>query len=327
MQALERDDLEEDRAERIDVGALVRVDRVADLLRRHVPGRPENVPVKGLHADGRVGREHLGLGHDLGDAPVEHVDLAEVADHHVRGLEIAVHDPARMRVVDRHAHVPEHAEELGERPLADGFGLAADQREQQRLERLPGDALHGEEVVAVLVEADVVHGDDRGVLEAALHAHLAKEPGARLGRLRQHRAEHLEGDLATDRAVGDETHLAHAAAAEHAPRGIAWPCGQGCGRPVRGALGHPSRHRPRLLLRAFARVVGAVLERIGHVSSTGRFFATLQSTTRAAMHQPRSLLRERDRRHFPGRGRLRRHFSGRGRLRRHFPGRGRLRRH
>ena len=63
---------------------------------------------------------------------------------------------------------------------------------------------------------EVVHRDDRGVLELPLHARLAHEARERAGRARLG-ADPLDRDLATDRAIEEEIHRAHAALTEERP--------------------------------------------------------------------------------------------------------------
>src|SRR5688572_29569900 len=110
MQRLQREDLEQDATERIDIGATVERALSADLLRRDVARRAEDRPCDGL---GTAIRHRTGpdagvdvceaaavLASLLGDArnaPVEYVDLAEVAELNVRRLEIAMNDAARVR--------------------------------------------------------------------------------------------------------------------------------------------------------------------------------------------------------------------------------------
>ena len=89
----ECDDLEEDEAERVDVGALVGVFAVDGLRREETRRAGDGVR---LHPGGRV---VAGL-HDLmGDAPVHDVGLAEFADEDVFRLEVAVHDVAAVGVI------------------------------------------------------------------------------------------------------------------------------------------------------------------------------------------------------------------------------------
>jgi hypothetical protein len=75
----------------------------------------------------------------LGEAPVDNLHFAERSDHHIRRLEIAVHDAARVGVGHGLAHLLEHAEEsaLILRRLA--------ARVEQRSECLALDQLHREE--------------------------------------------------------------------------------------------------------------------------------------------------------------------------------------
>ena len=110
----------EHRAEREHVGALV--DRLAArLLGRHVRGRAHDRAGDGqrrrsLHRRARrrlastasasaarlCGARALSVGVEiLREAPVDHDRLAEVAEQHVAGLEIAMDDPLAVRVRDR----------------------------------------------------------------------------------------------------------------------------------------------------------------------------------------------------------------------------------
>ena len=68
------------------------------------------------------------LADDLRDAPVEHVDLAEVAEHDVGRLEIAVDDAARVRELDREADVDERAQQALAREPRRDRGRVEDRR-------------------------------------------------------------------------------------------------------------------------------------------------------------------------------------------------------
>src|SRR5207237_6925920 len=80
----------------------------------------------------------VGLTDDLRDAPVEHVDLAEVAEHDVVGLEIAMDDPADVRELDREADLREAAQQALERERGAIAGEDLGQRG-------PGELAHREE--------------------------------------------------------------------------------------------------------------------------------------------------------------------------------------
>ena len=96
------DQLREQRAEREDVGARDRRRRASCLLRRHESRRADH--------------RRLGIGAAvLRDAPVHHVDLAEAADHHVLGLQVAMHDAVRVRERDGIEDAAEHGQPVGER--------------------------------------------------------------------------------------------------------------------------------------------------------------------------------------------------------------------
>ena len=111
---------------------------------------------------------------DARDAPVEHVHLAVVAEHDVRRLEIAVDDAARVRELDREAHVDERAQQRA--------GSGAPARASLLGERDAGEPLHREERAARLVDAELVDRDDRRVIEAGLDPRLAQEPRDRARR-------------------------------------------------------------------------------------------------------------------------------------------------
>ena len=83
--------------------------------------------------------------------------------------------PRDVGEVDRVADAREGAEELAACELADGFLLAHAQRVDDSLESHPADALHREVERSVGVAPEVVHRDDRRVLELPLDARLAKE--------------------------------------------------------------------------------------------------------------------------------------------------------
>ena len=204
-ESLAREPLEQRRAERVDVRGRADHARIADLLGRHVTRRPEQrAGLRGVGAARDVAAEGIGLvaAVDARDAPVEHVDLAEVTDHDVRRLEIAVHDVMLVRELDGAAHVDERAQQALARPRA-----------LRLRQRHAGEPLHREERQAPRVATDLVYGHDRRVLQARLDLRLAQEPRDRVGR-RRLAAHPLDRDVAADLVVMAEHDLAHAADAE-----------------------------------------------------------------------------------------------------------------
>ena len=105
----------------------------------------------------------------LREAPVDHDGLAEVADQHVAGLEIAVDDPLAVRVRDRVARGGEARNDrepvLELRRLGDHL-----------VERPARHQLHREERLAGRPAAGLVDRHDAGVLQARGDQRLALEP-------------------------------------------------------------------------------------------------------------------------------------------------------
>ena len=150
----------------------------------------------------------------LGQSPVDHQGLAELSQHHVRGLEVAMqHPPAmgiRHDVADPHEvvqHLPKRDSLPADRArvvkLADSF-----------LERLAAHQSHGVEQATVRVFAQRVNRHDAGVLEPAGDLGLEQKPRPALpvGRLRS--LDQLERDFPIEPAVLGDEHFAQAAACQ-----------------------------------------------------------------------------------------------------------------
>ncbi len=117
-----------------------------------------------------------------------------------------------VRVVNRAADLQEVRQDAPTGESLDVLVLSAREAEQDARERLPANPLHGE-VEAAVLDAQVVDGDDRGVLELALDARLAQEALARLGRL-DVGVHDLGRDAPADALVLAQADLAHAAGTE-----------------------------------------------------------------------------------------------------------------
>ena len=135
-----RDQLERDRAERVDVSAVI--DLVAlRLLRRQVLRRADDRAGGGV-LDALL-RALVGLA-ELGDAEVEELDerllAANVDEKHVIGLEIAMNDPDLVRGEQCTRERAEQLADLGDR---DPFALASGSQ------RFAAQPLHHEVVAAV----------------------------------------------------------------------------------------------------------------------------------------------------------------------------------
>src|SRR5262249_22532149 len=174
-------------------GARVRL-LAPHLLRGHVIGRAHHGP----------GGGHLG-GAEAGEAEVHDLDLAARLDVEVAGLEVPVDDLLGVRVGEAVAGLLHDVELLPDVPDAPAVDELAEVRALEQL--------HRHEDPALLL-AEVVHGDDVGVVQARRRLRLAEEalaglafragaPGDRLDRHQtvQERVVRLE-DLA-HRALAD----------------------------------------------------------------------------------------------------------------------------
>jgi hypothetical protein len=114
---------------------------------------------------------------DARDAPVEHVHLAEVAEHDVLGLEVAVNHTTAVGERYGLAHATHRRQQAPPRVGLRGGGVAAPKPLDDCGEGEAVDPLHREERRAVGPRPEVVDRDDAGVLELPLHQRLAHEPG------------------------------------------------------------------------------------------------------------------------------------------------------
>ena len=168
---------------------------------------------------------HLGLGRlparveAQRDAPVEQVHLTETADHHVLGLDVAVHHPLGVGEFQCVA-------DLHEDPQVRGLTIFVAVLElgpkgvlwitSKLTPRHPVDALHDDEWLALRVLPEHVHRDDGGVLE------LARDPGlahqiARPGRRSAITVQGLDRHLALEGSLLRKSHDSHPTGAENLP--------------------------------------------------------------------------------------------------------------
>jgi hypothetical protein len=157
----------------------------------------------------------------LREAEVEHLGVAAVGHEDVGGLDVAVHDPARVRSVERVGDLDPELEDLRrrQRPLPDPL-----------LQRPPLQVLHHQERLA-LVLADVVDGADVGVVERRGGHRLALEALARGLVVEQLLRQELERHRAVEPRVLRPANDAHAAATEPLEDAVV-----GDGPPDHGAL-------------------------------------------------------------------------------------------
>jgi hypothetical protein len=178
---------EHHRAERVHVGAWI--DRpAADLLRRHVRGRPDE--------RARLGEIRVRLGPR--DPEVEQLDRVEAPrfEEEVRRFEIAMDDPARMRGAECARRGARDEERVGD---AERMMIEA---RRQIFARQP---LHREVLRAVVHRAVREVANDVRVIDRGEHLDLAREPERRL-----RRCDDLERDLEVGLRVARSVHPPHA---------------------------------------------------------------------------------------------------------------------
>ena len=199
MRRLSRHDLVQDRPHQVDVRCRPELVKrtVFAHFRRHVRGRASHAV---RHPDRRIG-QHLFRD---GNAPVHQQDFAEIAKHHVLGLQVAMDHAAGVRERDG-VRDPHPDFQVLRQPVAG----------QPRAPRRTLDLLHRIEQLALLIERQIVDRHDVGVSQLARHHGLGQELLALLVVLGQSRRQHLQGDRPVDRFLPGLVHDSHRALAEH----------------------------------------------------------------------------------------------------------------
>ncbi len=197
-----RKKLEDDRAQRPNVGARIDPTRVAYLLRGHVGWRTEHLSGRRNALIGRVGR--------LGDAEVEHLHerrpVRPMREKEVRGLEVAVDDAETMRVGNRNTRL---------RDVVDGLrhgkrALSADAPEIGAV-----DVFHDEERLTARQRAEIADPRDVLAFDARGRPCFAEEPRD-VGWLHGERSmEELQRHDLAELNVRRTNDDAHAALPEH----------------------------------------------------------------------------------------------------------------
>ena len=190
------------------------------------------------------------------EAEVEHLEHAVGPQHHVLGLEIAMHDAGVVRAQERRGELLAERRDGGRRQA-----LAVDPRAQ----RLALDPLHDDER-RVGVLAEVVDGDDRGVVERGGGARLTQGLGQRVGAFAT--MERLDRDHPVEHRVARAEDVAEAAAADLA-EDLEAPEPRGAGGRLRGRRGHLEMVlRKGAFLNAGPMLAGAPATRVSAVSAT-----------------------------------------------------------
>ena len=195
---LAREDLVQDSSQQVDIaGHPDPLQGSAGHFRRHVGGRsPHTARLRDRAQVTKARREQ-------GQAPVHHQHFAEVAEHDVLGLQVAMDHAAR--VSERH----------GVRHLHKNLDVLRQTLFLQNLDpRRPLDALHRVEERARLVRAQIVDGDDIRMIEVAGYDGFGEEFLALVGVARHVAADHLDRHGAIDRGLAGSVNDAHATFAD-----------------------------------------------------------------------------------------------------------------
>jgi hypothetical protein len=192
--------------------------------RRHrsiAPGRAVVGPAV-IQAEVAAGGDLAG---DADDAEIGHPDPAGRGQEDVVGLEVAVDQPGVVRRGQAAPGLHEHRQGLGQAvPARHPPAQGAVVRELHR------------QVHLVAEGADLVHGDDVGVVDLGHRLRLAQQAGARVAGLAGQGpgAQQLDRDLAIEVRVVGGVHQAHAAATEQAEHDEATDAVAACRRADRG---------------------------------------------------------------------------------------------
>ena len=170
-------------------------------LRCHVGGRSDDC--SGLRRC-FVARE--------GNTPVDQVDLAEVPDHHVLGLDVAMDHATRVRELHSLTNLHENPEVRLE-PIATASRPSAMLQVAQQCPPVdPLDTLHHENRTACIVDAERVYRDHAGVFERAGDPCFAQQRRGR--RWLDRFLDRLHRDFTIERSLPREQHPAHTALAD-----------------------------------------------------------------------------------------------------------------
>ncbi len=173
-------------------------------------------------ADHHAGLRHGGDAglHGAGDAEVHHLHHTAAGDHHVAGLDVAVHQARLVAGRERGQHVPGDLQ----RPVGGHGPVPGDVRGQDVAQRPPLDVLHDDvrhRAAVEVVLAGVEDRDDVGVVELGHGLRLAAEAlaegllGAQVG------VQGLDGDGAVQHRVVRQVDRGHAALTEQAAQQVA----------------------------------------------------------------------------------------------------------
>ena len=203
--------------------------RSRELLRGHVRRRPEQRAGGGETRRRRalfLGRGGTAALVGARQPEVHHPHATVCTEHHVVRLEVAMDQPLGVRRTKAGAGGHEHAENVSPRtrllrhPCREGVAL----HELHRHEH------------ALLVDTDIVHGHDVGIVDAGERLRLALKACPRAGRVGGSRSQELQRHLAVELGIVRRHDYAHRARTESGQDDVAPD-----DRPGLGLPGHRAR--------------------------------------------------------------------------------------
>jgi hypothetical protein len=178
------------------------------LLRRHVRERADDRTVARIRSRHRHGIDiDRMLRQQLGDAEVQHLDVAVAAPHDVVGLDVAMHDAGRMRGA-------QCGGDLGGNRNGVGYGHSTGAL-HRLAQRFAIDQFGRDESMAVSL-AGLEDREDVRMIEAGSGHRLLLEAAHDVGIVREIRRQDLHGDVAIELGVARAIHLAHATGSDGA---------------------------------------------------------------------------------------------------------------
>ena len=177
-------------------------------------------------AHDRVGLRHgrLRIGDRASNAEVHDLDLTLGGQHDISGLDIAVHEASRMRVLECRQDAGNNVDDLGDRERTRIVG-------EEVLERTPIDVLHddvGDRDLTTIGEqrclfTRVVNGNDVGVVQRSSGLRFAAETRLEDGIHRQVSSQRLDSNDSRQALVEPEVYFGHASAPDKRAHLIASP--------------------------------------------------------------------------------------------------------
>ena len=201
---LAREQLVKNHAERVDVRAMIRLRGVRRLLRRHVSRRAQHAVLREARRirHGSPGSGIEGGAHDPRDAEVRDLYTACLIQQEVLRLDVAMHDAAVVRELQRLADRRHNGQRLRRREAA----------RHHRLSQIDAvDVLHHQKI-ELAGPSEIMHRDDIRMVEFRKSLSFPREPFGEAGIRRLPWRQNLERHETAERFLASLVDRAHPAA-------------------------------------------------------------------------------------------------------------------